>query len=334
MFIQSIKLFSKTNFGATNPAATKMEQPQNEVAKNNKKTAAIVGGLAALALAGTIAAVAIKRHKTPSGIKSILDNYKVTNETANTLVESVQKQAEEALEYTQRLLDEVTDLFRKGEEIAPDGTILRKITGDGAEKIMEEFSQDGTLIRKSTFIDDILDNVQEGIEEFADGSRKIARETDFYDREIAIWYKEGIEEVADESRKCAKEINFYEYGTPRWYQEGYEEFADGSRKIAKEINFYEYGTPRWYQEGYEEFTDGSTKIAREINFYEDGVSKCYQEGYEELANGRGKIAKEIYFDEYGTPRWYQEGYEELANGRGKIAKEFKLTNKSWQEVSE
>ena len=212
MSIQSVNPFSnfKTNFNKTNSIATNPQQVQNnanESGKNSKKTAAIIGGLAALAFAGTVAAVAIKRHKVPNEVQSALNDFRATNETVNAFVESAQKQADEAMEYGQKLFDEVTGLFKKGEEIAPDGTVLRKITGDDTIKIMEEFSQDGNLVRKSKFSDGILYNVQEGIEELADGSRKVAKEIGFAD-EMPLWYQEGIEELADGSRKIAKEIGF------------------------------------------------------------------------------------------------------------------------------
>ena len=234
MSIQSVNPFSnfKTNFNKTNSMATNPQQVQNnanESGKSNKK--AIIGGLAALAFAGTVAAVAIKRHKVPNEVRSALNDFRATNEAANAFIESAQKQADEAMEYAQKLFDEVTGLFKKGEEIAPDGTVLRKITGDDTSKIMEEFSQDGTLMRRSEFIDDILDNVEEGIEEFADGSRKIAKGIGFEDK-MPSWYQEGYEELADGSWKIAKGIGF-EDKMPSWYQEGIEELADGSRKIAK-----------------------------------------------------------------------------------------------------
>lgn len=93
-------------------------------------------------------------------------------------MEYAHKQINLAVENAQELFNEVTELFKKGDEIAPDGTVLRKITGDDAEKIMEEFSQDGTLVRRSSFIYDTLDNV----EEFADGTRKIAKQFKLTDK--------------------------------------------------------------------------------------------------------------------------------------------------------
>ena len=332
MSVQSVNPFSnfKTNFNTN--TATVPQQVQNTSDKtgtSNKKTAAIIGGLAALAFAGTVAAVAIKRHKVPNEVQSTLNDFRATNEAVNTFIESAQKQADEVMEYAQKLFDEVTGLFKKGEEIAPDGTVLRKITGDDTSKIMEEFSQDGTLLRRSEFIDDILDNVEEGIEEFADGSEKIAKELTFPYGKINC-YKEGHEKFADGSRKIAKRIDF-EDEMPFGYVEGYEELAGGSRKIAKRIGF-EDEMPNWYQEGYEELADGSEKIAKGIVF-EDEMPFGYVEGYEKLADGSEKIAKGIGFvDE--MPFGCVEGYEKLADGSRKIAKEYELTKKPWQEVND
>ena len=307
MSVQSIGPFSnfKTNFNKTSSMATNPQQVQNnanESGKNSKKTAAIIGGVAALAILGTGALVAIKRHKVPNEIKTALNNFEETNKAASSLIESAQKQTDEIMESGKKLFDEVTELFKKGDEIAPDGKVLRKITSDDAEKIMEEFSQDGKLFRKSTFVNDILDNTQEGFEELPDGTKKIA-----------------------------KGIDFLEDGKPYYYMEDFKELADGSKKIAKGIGF-EDGMPSWYAEGYEELADGSRKVAKRIGF-EDEMPSWYQEGYEELADESRKIAKRIDFED-GTPSWYAEGYEELADGLEKIAKEYELTKKGWQKVSE
>ena len=114
----------------------------------------------------------------------------------------------------QKLFDEVTSLFRKGEEIAADGTVLRKITGNNVKKIMEEFTQDGALTRKSIFVNNVLENVQDSIEEFVGGPVKRARKIEFKD------------------------------GKPSWYEEGYEELANGLRKRART---YQLNNKGWQQ---------------------------------------------------------------------------------------
>ena len=154
MSVQSVGPFSnfKTNFNTTKQTATDPQIAQDvakDVSKNNKKTAAIIGGVAALAILGTGALVAIKRHKVPNEIKTALNNFEETNKAANALAQSAKKQADEVTEYAQKLFNEVSDLFKKGDEITPDGAVLRKIIGDGDDtyKLMQEFSEDGALVR-------------------------------------------------------------------------------------------------------------------------------------------------------------------------------------------
>lgn len=292
---------TSANTAATNPQ--KAENTAQQDSKNNKK-AAIVGTLAALAFAGTVAAVAIKRHKVPDEVQSALNNFKTTNEAVNTLAEDVQKQVDETIECAQKLFDEVTRLFKKGDEIAADGTVLRKITGDDTVKIMEEFSQDGVLTRSSYFVNGVPRSITEGIEEFADGSQKIAREVDFYENGKLAWYREGYEFHSDGLWKFAKEIDFYKNGKPGWYREGHEFHSDGLWKCAKEIIF-EDGKPSWYYEGSERLADGLKTIAKKIDF-KDGKPFCYHD--------------------------YHEGVEVLADRSEKIAKHYELTDKGWQEI--
>ena len=338
MSVQSVGPFSnfKTSFNTTKQAATDPQAVQDvakDVSKNNKKTAAIIGGVAALAILGTGALVAIKRHKVPNEIKTALNNFEETNEAANALAQSAKKQADEITEYAQRLFNKVSDLFEKGDEITPDGAVLRKIIGDGDDtcKFMQEFSEDGALVRESRFTNGALDTIEEGIEKLSDGSRKTARRFGFFKDGTLIDYQEGIEISADLlSGKVAKTIRFKE-GKLRWYQEGIEASADESGKVAKKIIFKD-GKPCLYQEGCETFADESGKAAKTISF-EEGKLSLYQEGIEVLADGSGKIAKYIGFNKDGKPDWYQEGIEGLANGSIKAAKEFELTDKGWREVS-
>ena len=334
MSVQSIGPFSnfKTNNNTSKSTVTNSQAVQNvaqEAGKISKKTA-IIGGVAALAVAGTVAVVAIKRHKVPDEIKTALNNFKATNEAASSLIESAQKQTDEIMESGKKLFDEVTELFKKGDEIAPDGTILRKITGDDAEKIMEEFSQDGKLFRKSTFVNDILDNVQEGFEELPDGTKKIAKGIDFLEDGKPYYYMEDFKELADGSKKIAKAIDF-EDGKPHGYMEGFEQLADGSWKIEKAIDF-EDGKPSLYQEDIKKLTDDTWKVAKEIGF-EDGKLNSYQEDIKELADGSWKIEKAIDFED-GKPRWHQEDIKKLPDGTIEAAKEFELTNKGWKKVGE
>lgn len=334
MSVQSVGPFSnfKTNFNTTKQTATDPQAVQDvakDVSKNNKKTAAIIGGVAALAILGTGALVAIKRHKVPNEIKTALNNFKETNKAANALAQNVQKQADEVTEYAKKLFNEVSDLF----EITPDGAVLRKIIGDGDDtyKVMQEFSADGALVRESRFTNGVLDTIEEGIEELSDGSRKIARRFDFFVDGTLTDYQEGIKTFADESGKVAKNIIFKD-GKPCLYQEGCETFADESAKIAKNVIF-EDGKLSLYQEGVNQLADLSGKVAKTIGF-EEGKPSSYQEGCETFTDLSGKIARIIGFEEGGIPRQYAKGVEyNPFDGLRKVAKGFELTDKGWREVS-
>ena len=256
MSVQSVNPFSnfKTNFNNTNTAAvntttnTASDTVQNaeNAAKGMGKKTAVIGGIAALAMLGIGAAVAIKRHKVPDDIKAVLKDCEATNEAMDSLSQSIQKQADEVIEYAQKVFDEITELFKKGDEITPDGKTLRKITSNGSERIMEEFGQDGTIARRSTFVNEIPKKIQEGYEELADGSWKYAKELTFENGKPNL-YIEGFEKLADGTSKYAKELTFVN-GKPFWYKEGYEELADGTSKYAKELTF-ENGKPNLYKEG-------------------------------------------------------------------------------------
>ena len=282
---------------------------------------------------GTGALVAIKRHKVPNEIKTALNNFEETNEAANALAQNVQKQADKVTEYAQRLFNEVNDLFKKGDEITPDGAVLRKIIGDGDDtcKFMQEFSEDGALVRESRFTNGALDTIEEGIEKLSDGSRKTARRFGFFVDGTLTDYQEGIETFADESGKVAKNIIFKD-GKPCLYQEGCETFADSSAKIAKNVIF-EDGKLSFYQEGVKQLADLSGKVAKTIGF-EEGKPSSYQEGCETFTDLSGKIARIIGFKEGGTPQRYAKGTEyHFVDGLRKIAKEFELTDKGWREIS-
>ena len=338
MSVQSVGPFSnfKTNFNTTKQTATDPQIAQDvakDVSKNNKKTAAIIGGVAALAILGTGALVAIKRHKVPNEIKTALNNFEETNKAANALAQSAKKQADEVTEYAQRLFNKVSDLFEKGDEITPDGAVLRKIIVDGDDtcKVMQEFSADGALVRESRFTNGVLDTIEEGIEELSDGSRKIARRFDFFVDGTLTDYQEGIETFADESGKVAKNFIFKD-GKPCLYQEGCETFADLSGKIAKNVIF-EDGKLSLYQEGVNQLADLSDKVAKTISF-EEGKPSSYQEGCETFTDLSGKIARIIGFEEGGIPRQYAKGVEyNPFDGLRKVAKGFELTDKGWREVS-
>ena len=239
----------KTNFNNTNTAATnainntasEIQQQTAPVTKSfDKKNAAIIGGVAALAIAGIGAAVMIKKGKMPDEVKEAFIAANKLNDEATSLAQSAQKQADEILETAQKKFDEVTELFKKGEEKAADGTVLRKITKESdTQSVMEEFA-DGKLVRQTFFEEDKAQNIYENIEQFADGSKKAAKALGFDNGKISE-YSENVEKFADGSEKAAKVLDF-DNGKISYYAEDYEN-TDGFITSAKDL-YFDNGKPR------------------------------------------------------------------------------------------
>ena len=229
----------KTNFNNTNTAATnainntasEIQQQTAPVTKSfDKKNAAIIGGVAALAIAGIGAAVMIKKGKMPDEVKEAFIAANKLNDEATSLAQSAQKQADEILETAQKKFDEVTELFKKGEETAADGTVLRKITKESdTQSVMEEFA-DGKLVRQTFFEEDKAQNIYENIEQLADGSKKAAKVLDFDNGKIS-YYAEDYENT-DGFITSAKDL-YFDNGKPRRLviDDGY---GDASREYKKE----------------------------------------------------------------------------------------------------
>ena len=321
MLIKPINLFSgfKINHNVTNHAALNTQQTQNSSVKADTLTA--------LAFRGNENLAAIKKYETPHEIKSAISNFKAAEQMANALAQSVQKEANRVVEYAQEVSEEVTELFKRGDEITSDGTVLRSITGNSTNKIMKEYNKEGALTRISVFNDDRLEMIQEGIEELSDGSRKIAKEMNFEDGELSSYY-EGEQWNKDGSREVEKEIRFMDEN-PCIYFEGQDWLIDGTGKIAKQIRFSK-GKPSLYQENYELLNNWLTKIAKEVCFI-DGKPISYKEGEEWYDGGSRKIAKRIYFRNK-KPVSYEEGMELLDEASVNIRKQLKLTDKGWREV--
>ena len=261
----------KTNFNNTNTAATnainntasEIQQQTAPVTKSfDKKNAAIIGGVAALAIAGIGAAVMIKKGKMPDEVKEAFIAANKLNDEATSLAQSAQKQADAILETAQKKFDEVTELFKKGEEKAADGTVLRKITKESdTQSVMEEFA-DGKLVRQTFFEEDKAQNIYENIEQFADGSEKAAKALGFDNGKISE-YSENVEKLADGSEKAAKDL-FFDNGKIEEYFENFEQLADGSKKAAKVLDF-DNGKISYYAEDYEN-TDGFITSAKDLYF--------------------------------------------------------------------
>ncbi len=320
----------KTNFNNTSTAATnainntasEIQQQTAPVTKSfDKKNAAIIGGVAALAIAGIGAAVMIKKGKMPDEVKEAFIAANKLNDEATSLAQSAQKQADEILETAQKKFDEVTELFKKGEEKAADGTVLRKITKESdTQSVMEEFA-DGKLVRQTFFEEDKAQNIYENIEQFADGSKKVAKALGFDNGKISE-YAENVEKFADGSEKAAKVLDF-DNGKISVYVENFEQLADGSEKAAK-VLYSDNGKIEEYVENFEQLADGSKKAAKVLDF-DNGKISYYAEDYENT-DGFITSAKDLYFDN-GKPRRLV-----IDDGYGDASREYKKEGLGWKKT--
>ena len=320
----------KTNFNNTNTAATnainntasEIQQQTAPVTKSfDKKNAAIIGGVAALAIAGIGAAVMIKKGKMPDEVKEAFIAANKLNDEATSLAQSVQKQTDEILETAQKKFDEVTELFKKGEEKAADGTVLRKITKESdTQSVMEEFA-DGKLVRQTFFEEDKAQDIYENIEQFADGSEKAAKVLGFDNGKISV-YVENAEQFADGSKKAAKRFRF-DNDKISEYAENVERLADSSEKMTKVLDF-DNGKISGYVENFEQLADDSKKAAKVLGF-DNGKISVYAEDFEN-ADDFIVTAKDLYFDN-GKPRRLV-----IDDGYGDASREYKKEGLGWKKT--
>ncbi len=293
---------SKTSLNNTSTAATNAinnNAPDAKSAKGlSKKNAAIIGGVAALAIAGISAAVVIKKGKMPDEVKEAFIAATKLKDEAVSLAEDVQKQADEIFETAQRKFDEVTELFKKGEEKAADGTVLRKITKEtDTQSIMEEFA-DGKLARKTIFVEDGVQEIFENIEKSADGTEKTAKRLSFFKGEI-LDYSKNIEKSADGTviTEKAMRFDFHNKGKISNYAENMEKSADGTNKAAKHLIFDD-GKISEYRTNLE-YSAGHIEAAKYLNFDKGKISQ-YEESAKLHSDGCLITVKELYC-ENGKP---------------------------------
>lgn len=188
----------------------------------------------------------ISQEQTPVVFEAVemsqkeLDDIEQATKVFREYVEDmIAKHYDNLSEKVQKISDEVTELFNRGEEVKPDGTFLRKITDNGAQKIMEEFGEDGEIIRKSIFVDGSLIQVEEGINETADGLREVARRITVQDPLFVypdeFMYREGCKTLSDGTEQIGKTF-IYTKKTPISYMEDQKIYPDetadmGSRFI-------------------------------------------------------------------------------------------------------
>lgn len=289
MKIQSIQNYSNT---IPNFTSNRKAHRRTDTVKSHKKPA-IIGAVAALAIAGIGAAVAIKKHNPAYEISKTLKNFNKINDNLGEFTQTLTKQADEILEMAQKSCDEVTSLFQKGEEIAPDGTVLRSITSDAADgisNIMEEFSQDGKQLRRTLFRNGTIQEITEGNEILKDGTKRSARGFIFNNGELSEYF-EGYEETKNNIWSTLKSFSFEE-GEFTKYAKGYKESSDGV--LAElELDFSD-GKLVEYKENCKKFWSEIWSAAKRI-IYENNQPICYCEKYSEFPDDTNMSARVIDF---------------------------------------
>ena len=229
-------------------------------------------------------------------------NQNQIQEEIDTITKSIQEKFDTITQEMQDMYSEITYLYRQGDLTAPDGSFLRKITGNNKQKIMEEFAQDGSLARRTTFTkinDDILCSIEGGCKTLPDGSKKITKKAVFW-RNQPINFIQSHQIMPDGSEKFEKRADF-RFGKPVYFVEGYKKLKDGTLERDKEIE-YSFGKISYYLQGFKRQKNGTLEQEREIRF---------------------KDAQAI---------WYQKGFSRDENGIANAQKTYKRINGNWQEI--
>lgn len=355
-----------TNTPVIIPASTRQVEQKPQAKTKNK--GALIGLSAAIGVGAIVTAgILINRNRVPSEVRKAIHEAGKTNTKAQKLAAKVQDEAQIILssvgkvkEDAQKIVDEVVDLFKKGEEKGykditnEEGKIIKKFSqsgeGENAAIELNEFEADGTtLLRSSTKYskDDALsindfakkieirqgkgeiESIEEGYEKLADGNEKSNKIFFFNDRKLNNCI-EGIEGFADGSSKTNKLFHFYDEKLTG-YEEGYENLADRSVKSNKILGFDDKKITE-YNEGYEKLADKSMKINKCLNYHDDKLHS-YTEGIENIKDKSIKINKCLNYTD-GKPCSYAERIENSADGVAKSNKMFGIDEKTnkWKEV--
>ena len=225
---------------------------------------------------------------------------------------------------------EVMALKEQGDEIAPDGTVLRKvIKGDyGQVKSIEEYTPDGKLYRLISFPQQNGPIIEEGIEILPDGTKKIAKYFDFtfnrndYSEDVVI-QPDGIWR---EERGFHDGFEYYEKlekGPKQNKSSAYFIGLSDSCKCAKCFRVFDDQNERTfaYSMGLSKDIKG-TKCAEQYNIHYSKdydmykeVECCLDYSYtDNMAQRILKAGKAFYFEDRGPCNKYIEGLYKTDNG--------------------
>ncbi len=346
--INTIQRQNKVNFTS---------KPQEENKTPESIVYVDVNKLIAAAKANIINTMVYKN--APDEVKEILEDAQRAQRRTNITLKKIQNQAlakqKEALAAKLEASEkykEVSELFSKGEEITPDGKVLRKITQkDSKSMVMEEFDKNGKLLRSSYFKDNRLVNFREGEEELEDGTLITAKDYAYCDG-VPSWYGEGYIDYPDDSSKAKKHICFSNDDT-YWIEEDCDYSIDGNIKVARMYDFadnklteyrqnkvvspsnndsteletvFENNLPMFYREDIESQYEGEEKTARCINYYR-GKIDSYEEDIEGQSEFETAVGTKIIY-ENDVPVCIMLGYDAEDDS---VEKMYELTKAGWEE---
>lgn len=348
MFIQPVRLFC--NFkGNINSEKTNGLEPKES---SNKEK--IMNSTDAMSILGANNAAAIKNNKAADKVKFALADVEATRKNIDSFVQNMRNEIDETAKNAKELFNETMEQYAKGDETAPDGTVLRKITTDNTKKIMKEFNKDGKVVRKTTFLKGEHIIIEDGLEKFPDKSWKADRIVYYDTKGTPTWYKEGLEYFPDKSWSTKKAIIFsdekpfsyiknyrgvddyviekeeevmFQNGKPDKYIKGLENFPDNSRKFAVYIWFFD-GEPMRYLENFIEQNDGAYQATKDMLFFAT-EPRWYRINSEYYADNSRKAEKEIMF-ENGEAQNYRENCKVSPEGKIQAEEQYELTDNGWK----
>lgn len=346
--INTIQRQNKVNFTS---------KPQEENKTPESFVYVDVNKFIAAAKAGIINTMVYKN--APDEVKEILEDAQRAQRKTNITLKKIQNQAlakqkevlAAKLEASEKY-KEVSELFSKGEEITPDGKVLRKITQkNNGRTNMEEFDENGKLLRSSYFKNGKLANFREGEEELDDGTLITAKDYAYCDG-VPSWYGEGYIDYPEDSSKAKKHIYFSNDDT-YWIEEDCDYNIDGNIKVARMYDFannklteyqqnkiqtpadndsveleavFEDGKPMYCREGRKSGFNGEEKTARCINYYR-GKIDSYEEDIEGQSEFETAVGTKITY-ENDVPVCIMLGYDAEDDS---VEKMYELTKAGWEE---
>ena len=236
-----------------------------------------IGALDALAFSGNSMIGKIIRNNTPSEVKSLLGSVQRQTDDAKKIISKIAKEAQDKYQ-------ELCTLYKKGNEMTPEGKVLRQLSEDiNGARWMDEYDINGKKISTTFFM-----NGKPAQYEQLDTSTNARKIIDYStDGKLSI-YKDGYKRLNDGTSKTAREFisTSDKFCT---YREGVEITPNSTVKTAKHIDFVD-SKPSWYEEGRVYYKNGASTRAKKVGF-KDGKPIDITLGYNSADEKAGQCYK-------------------------------------------